>query len=130
MSIGIQNMTLKHRGNALLSSVLVVVYLLVVFYSISHVHLLPEQAFRSDISQQPSRLLELAHHIDESSTNWHSDSQYTQGCTLVAQVAASLSVQKHQTMFVSVYHDVHRPLSFKITTPIKKVTRAPPAVRA
>jgi len=96
------------------------VYLLVVNYSISHVHG-PEEH-----SHDTHRVWSEPHADDDL---WHSDQQHSHACTLIAQTAASFAGLQLATLFVSVFNPLPHYLSLNLATPTKRHTRAPPAIK-
>ncbi len=132
MSISIQRIIGENKRGIFLPVLLMMIYLLVVNYALSHVHGSPQIGAESTYYDEH-------HHSDSSfigqeqdealSANWQSDKQHTHGCSLVAQVAASLPCQKPQGPYDTVYDDALSLLSFTSSTPIKKKIRAPPFTR-
>ena len=119
MTISISNNVGSSKRRAL-SFLLMFVYLLVVNYSISHVHD-PEKSTQ-DIAQALSEpRADDNHH--------HSDQQHSHACTLIAQTAASFAGLQSATLFASVFNPLPRYLSLNLTTPTKRHTRAPPVIK-
>ncbi|WP_299733332.1 hypothetical protein [uncultured Endozoicomonas sp.] len=132
MSISIQRIIGKNKKEVFLPVLLMMIYLLVVNYALSHVHSSPqtgaENTYYDEHHDSGSSFIDQEQ--DEAlSANWQSDKQHTHGCSLVAQVAASLPCQKPQALYVTVYDDALSLLSFTTSTPIKKKIRAPPFTR-
>ncbi len=119
MTISIPNNVGSSKRRAL-SFLLMFVYLLVVNYSISHVH--GPAKSTQDI---PTTWAEV--HADDD--HHHSDQQHSHACTLIAQTAASFADLQSATLFASVFNPLPRYLSLNLTTPTKRHTRAPPIIK-
>lgn len=121
MAISILNNVRRGERHAL-SCLLMLVYLLAVNYSISHVHA-PEEG-NPHLAQAWSEL----HH--DVADHWYSDQQHSHACTLIAQTAASPVGIQSTTVFVNIFNPAPRYLSLNLATPTKKHTRAPPTVKS
>ena len=125
MTISIKN-TIRSDKRQTMSFFLMFVYLMVVNYSISHVHgpakhsqHLPwissgQQAFCEHEGDQP----------------WPSEQQHSPACTLIAQAAAFLPGWQSATPGKELFKPVTRYLSLNLTTPTNRQTRAPPVINA
>ena len=136
MLVSLQNILDKSSGKrAALPVLLTIVYLLAVFYSLSHVHRAPEHSAHSPAVHFPAAQLlistmKLTQGSDDLSGNWQSDHQHTHGCSLMAQVAASLPGQLQSCQSPVVYRASQSLVSPSLPVPFRKKIRAPPLFRA
>ncbi|USE38783.1 hypothetical protein [Endozoicomonas sp. SCSIO W0465] len=105
-----------------LSCLMVAVYLLVVHYSLSHVHTAQEQSLKPEIPWQHP----VASIADDASDHHDHEHRHSSACMLVSQASSPVHWLKAKVRFGPVHN--HRPyrLSVHSVTPTKRQTRAPP----
>ena len=106
------------------SFLLMFVYLMVVNYSISHVH------GPAKNSQQLSWIWSEQDMFCQHDQPWSSDQQHSHACTLIAQAAAFLPGWQSAAPGKELFIPVTRYLSLNLTTPTNRQTRAPPVISA
>lgn len=107
------------------SFVLMFVYLMVVNYSISHVH-----APAKNSQQLPWIWSEQKVFEHKGDKPWASEQHHSHACTLIAQAAAFLPGWQSATPGKELFKPVTRYLSLNLTTPTNRQTRAPPVINA
>ena len=113
------------EGKRLLSCLMVAVYLLVVHYTLSHVHTAPEQSLQSEIAwQHPVISL-----VDDTSDNQNIDHRHSSSCMLVSQASSPVHLSKTTVLFDPVHNEQPYLLSIHSPTPTKRQTRAPPGYK-
>ena len=104
---------------------LMFVYLMVVNYSISHVHGPAKNSQQVPWIWSEQQLF-CEHEGDPS---W-SEQQHSHACTLIAQAAAFLPGWQSATPGKELFKPATRYLSLNLTTPTNRQTRAPPVINA
>lgn len=109
-------------GKRLLPCLTVAVYLMVVHYTLSHVHTLSDQNFRSEISwQYPVTAI-----VDDTSDQQNTEHRHSSDCMLVSQAPSPVHWFQVKVRFDPVHNDRPYRLSIHSSTPTKRQTRAPP----
>ncbi|WP_419835038.1 hypothetical protein [Endozoicomonas atrinae] len=122
MTISLCQTDRRKEGKQLLSCLMVAVYLLVVHYTLSHVHTASEQSLQSEIAwQHPVISL-----VDDTSDNQGIEHRHSSACMLVSQASSPVHWFKAKALFDPVHNDRPYLLSIHSSTPTKRQTRAPP----
>lgn len=125
MSISLNWTDRGENRRRFLSCLMLAVYLLVVHYTLSHVHTASDENLQSEIPwQHPVISL-----VDDASDNQSTEHRHSSACMLVSQAASPVHFFKAKVLFGSVQND--RPYLFSIhsSTPTKRHTRAPPGYK-
>ncbi len=104
---------------------MVAVYLLVVNYTLSHVHAASDNN-QPEISWQK----QVVPDADDYSDNRNTGNHHTSGCMLVSQASSPIHFFKIKVPFGAIHNDSPYLLSFDSPTPTKRRTRAPPVNQA
>ncbi len=109
----------------LLSCLMVAVYLLVVHFTLSHVHTAPDITLQSEISwQHPVISL-----VDDTPDNQNTEHRHSSACMLVSQASSPVHLSKTTVLFDPVHNEQPYLLSIHSPTPTKRQTRAPPGYK-
>ncbi|MGO0307398.1 hypothetical protein ACTL6P_12460 [Endozoicomonas acroporae] len=111
------------ESKQLLSFLMVAVYLLVVHYTLSHVHTALEENQQSEIFWQ----YPVISMVDDASDHQHNEHLHSSACMLVSQATSTVHWCKVKVRFAAVLNDRPYRLSIHSSTPTKRHTRAPPA---
>ena len=123
MTISIKS-NIRSNKRQTVSFFLMFVYLMVVNYSISHVH------GPAKNSQQLPWIWSEQQVFCQHDQPWSSEQQHSHACTLIAQAAAFLPGWQSARPGKELFKPVARYLSLNLTTPTNRQTRAPPVINA
>ncbi|WP_422411368.1 MULTISPECIES: hypothetical protein [unclassified Endozoicomonas] len=121
LTISLINTAHRHRPNPLRFCLILVVYLLVIHYSVSHTHNPPK-----DFSSSYHNLLQQLS-LNDHADHWHGDQHHSAGCQLTSQAPPSPALFTAERSFFAPFNSAEKTRSFSLETPTKKLTRAPPA---